>query len=293
MKRLIIFAFLVLGSSEIRAEDDVGLKQSIAYVRKLQTSTGGFLTTAPRPNIKLTPTLRATSAGVRALHYLGGETPDAEAAAKFVAACWDEASGGFSDIPRGKPDVATTAIGLMAVKALKMPMEKYGPAAVKYLADQAKTFEEIRIAVAGLEAVGEKAVRGEAWLKEVRKLQNDDGVFGKGPGQARATGGGAVVLLRLGVKLDDSARVLAVLKEGQRLNGGFGKDDDEIGSDLETTYRVMRCFHMLKQLPKNVEGVRSFVAKCRNEDGGYAVAPGEPSSVSGVYYAAIILSWLK
>ena len=41
------------------------------------------------------------------------------------------------------------------------------------------------------------------------------------------------------------------------------------------------------------EGVRSFVAKCRNSDGGYAAAPGQPSSVNGTYFAAIILHWLK
>jgi hypothetical protein len=84
-----------------------------------------------------------------------------------------------------------------------------------------------------------------------------------------------------------------VLIDGQRQNGGWGKDDSEIASDLETTYRVMRCFVMLKARPANVEGVRSFVAKCRNEDGGYGVAPAQPSSVSGTYFAAIITHWLK
>jgi hypothetical protein len=39
--------------------------------------------------------------------------------------------------------------------------------------------------------------------------------------------------------------------------------------------------------------VRSFVAKCRNADGGYGVAPGQPSNISGTYFAAIILHWLK
>ena len=54
----------------------------------------------------------------------------------------------------------------------------------------------------------------------------------------------------------------------------------------------MRCFMMLKERPDNVEGVRSFVAKCRNEDGGYGVTPGQPSSISGTYYTAIIQYWL-
>ena len=207
--------------------------------------------------------------------------------------CYDEGTGGFSDLPKGKPDVFTTAVGLMAVKELKLPAEKYSPASVKFLADNAKTFEEIRIAVAGLESIDAKSPKADEWIGAIRKLQNDDGAFGKGAGQARTSGGGAVALLRLGAKLDGQAKIVAILKDGQRLNGGYGKEDDEIGSDLETTYRVMRCFHMLKERPKSVEGIRSFVAKCRNEDGGYGVAPGQDSSISGTYYAAIILHWLK
>jgi hypothetical protein len=293
MKRLLVLALLVWIPSA-RAGDEVGGKQTIAYVQKLQTSNGGFLSMAPKPNVRLAPTLRATSAGVRTLHYLGGEVPNKEGAVKFVVSCWDEKSGGFSDLPKGKPDVFTTAVGLMALKELKIPAEKYeAPAVVKFLADNAKTFDEIRIAVAGLEAIDAKSPKADAWIAEVRKLQNDDGTFGKGAGQARATGGSAVALLRLGAKLDGQNKIVAVLKDGQRLNGGYGKEDDEGGADLETTYRVMRCFHMLKERPKSVEGIRSFIAKCRSEDGGYGVAPGQDSTISGTYYAAIILHWLK
>ena len=59
-----------------------------------------------------------------------------------------------------------------------------------------------------------------------------------------------------------------------------------MASDLESTYRVMRCFMMLKSNPERLEGLRTFIAKCRNEDGGYGVAPGQPSSAAGTYYAA-------
>jgi hypothetical protein len=54
----------------------------------------------------------------------------------------------------------------------------------------------------------------------------------------------------------------------------------------------MRCFMMLKERPARVEGLRTYVAKCRNEDGGYGVAPGQPSNVGGTYYATIITHWL-
>ena len=44
--------------------------------------------------------------------------------------------------------------------------------------------------------------------------------------------------------------------------------------------------------PANSATLQSFIAKCRNEDGGYGGAPGQASSASGTYYAGIILQWL-
>jgi hypothetical protein len=292
MKRVlaVIACSLLTGSA---LAQDAATKQTIEYVRKLQTSTGGFLSQEPKPNIRLAPTLRSTSSALRALGYLGGEVPDKAACIKFVESCHDAESGGFSDMPKGKPDVFTTAVGIMAVTELKLPVDKYAPGAVKFLSENAKGFEDIRIAAAGLERLKAKSPKNDEWLKEVLQLENERGTYGKGPGQARATGGSIVTVLRLGGKVSDTPNVLKALKEGQRQNGGYGKDDDPIASDLETTYRVMRCFVMLKAKPASVEGIRSFVAKCRNADGGYALAPGQTSSVGGTYFAAIITHWLK
>jgi prenyltransferase beta subunit len=294
MKRLVEALVIgVLVATPLYAGDQPGVKQTIAFVQKLQVTDGGFLSQPAAPNKTVVPTLRSTSAGVRALHYLGGDIPNKDACIKYVESCYDAPSGGFSDTPKGKPDVFTTAIGLMAVTEMKMPAEKYAAGAIKYLSENAKSFEEIRIAAAGLEAIRQKSPKADQWVREVAKLQNPDGTFGKDLGQARATGGSVVTLLRLGAKQVDADRALKVLKAGQRQNGGYGKDDSEIASDLETTYRVMRCFVMLKARPDNVEGARSFVAKCRNEDSGYGVAPGQPSTINGVYFAALIKHWLK
>jgi hypothetical protein len=293
MKRIgLILVGCLLVSTPARTGEP-GIKQTIAYVQKLQTQTGGFLSQAPAPNIRLAPTLRATASAVRALHYFGADIPDKDACIKYVDSCFDPKSGGFTNMPNGKPGVFETAVGLMAVVELKMPADKYVAGAIKYLSDNAKTSEEIRIAAAGLESVKQKSAKNDEWVKEVTRLMDKDGIAGKGLGQARATSGAVVTVLRLGVKLPDNDGILKVLKAGQRQNGGWGKDDSEIASDLETTYRVMRCFVMLKARPANVEGVRSFVAKCRNEDGGYGVAPGQTSSVSGAYFAAIVTHWLK
>ena len=285
MKRLVILTCLICvpftwGQS---AEDR---KATIAYLQKLQTDSGGFL-----PGGKSDKgSLRATSSALRALKYWGGEPRDAKSAAKFVDSCFDKATGGFVDAPGNKTDVTTTAIGLMAVVELKMPQEKYTEPAVKYLAENAKTFEEIRIAAAGLEAVGKRPAQADGWLEQVAKLRNPDGTYGKGPGTARATGSAGVVVLRLGGKVEQRENVVKALKAGQRADGGFGKEEGE-GSDLETTYRVMRAFFMLKEKPDEAK-VRAFVAKCRNADGGYGVAPGQPSNAGGTYFASIILHWL-
>ena len=124
----------------------------------------------------------------------------------------------------------------------------------------------------------------------MKKTQNADGTFGAGAGKARDTGGAIVALLRLGEKIESPEPIVAVLRAGQRPDGGFGKADAP--SDLESSYRILRCFAMLKARPTNVDGLRSFLAKCRNDDGGYGVSPGQPSNVGGVYYAAIIEHWL-
>ncbi len=295
MKRLgLILVGCLMAMSSARA-GDAGIKQAITYVKKLQTDGGGFRAHEPKPDAaRVAPTLRSTSAAVRALKYLGSDVPNKDACIKFVESCWDAEAGAFSDTPKGKPGVFETAVGLMAVVELKMPTDKYTGAASKYLTENAKTFEEIRIGAAGLESVklipAEKDA--ELWYKVIDDMRNKDGTFGKGLSQARDTASANVTIMRLRVTVSGKIASEA-LNIGQRQNGGWGKADSEIASDLETTYRVMRCYHMLKAKPGNVEGVRSFVARCRNEDGGYAVAPGQPSSVNGTYFGAIIRHWLK
>src|SRR5438552_2926800 len=67
--------------------------------------------------------------------------------------------------------------------------------------------------------------------------------------------------------------------------------EGKMSSDLESSYRITRCFVMLKEKP-DVERLLAFVARCRNSDGGYGVGPGQPSTVGATYYAAIIQHWL-
>jgi prenyltransferase beta subunit len=259
-------------------------KATVEYLKKLQNKDGGF---APAEG-QAKSSLGATNGALRALKYSGGEVADKTACIDFVKSCFDKTTGGFADQPGGKPTVSLTAVGLMALVELKVDPEPYKAPALSYLDQNAKTFEEVRIAAAGLEAVDPEP-RNKAWFEVVTKLRNEDGTFGKGDGQARDTGSAAVALLRLGGKVDKDA-VLKAMNSGQRKDGGFGTADAK-ESDLGTTYRVLRAYHMLKAKP-DADKLRGFIDACRNKDGGYGVSPGKPSTVSATYNAAIIQHWL-
>ncbi|HEY1861430.1 MAG TPA: prenyltransferase/squalene oxidase repeat-containing protein [Gemmataceae bacterium] len=290
----VIVVCLAALASPLRGQTAADKKATISYLQGLQAPDGGFFPATPDSNTDRAPrsSLRATSSAIRALKYFGGEPSDKTACAKFVASCFDKESGGFTDLVGGKPDVTSTAIGLMAVVELKMPGDPYAEPAVKYLTTNAKGFEDIRIAAAGLEAVAKHPKIADDWLEQVGKMANPDGTFGKDGGKTRETGGAVVVLLRLGGKVENKADVLKALNAGQRKDGAFGKDGTD-KSDLESSYRVMRAFMMLKEKPGDVDALRGFIAKCRNRDGGYGVAPNQPSTVSATYFASIILHWLE
>jgi len=284
-RAVLLCGCLLLLVPSLRAEAP-DRKATVAYLVGLQNKDGGF-----RPSADVDKaSLRATSSAIRAIKYLGGDLPNRAACAKFVESCFDKESGGFADAPGGKADVAVTAVGLMAVTELKLDADRYVGPACKYLDDHARSFEEVRIAVAGFEAVGRKPAHADAWAEQVRKTANADGTFGSGAGKARDTGSAEVVLLRLGQKPDKPEALVKALQEGQLADGGFGKEGKE--SDLESTYRILRCFHMLNARPSDSGRLRNFIAACRNRDGGYGVAPGRPSSVSGTYFAAIVTHWL-
>jgi prenyltransferase beta subunit len=290
MKRL-AFAVLCLAVCVpcLRAQSAEEQQATITYLRGLQADDGGFRPTAADPAAK--SSLRSTSSALRALKYFHGEPRDLKAAAAFVESCYDKASGGFVDHPGGKPEVATTAVGIMAVVEVKRPTEPYAEGVLKYLGEHVKGFEDIRIAAAGLEALAKPGPQADVWLKELARLRHDDGTYGEGDGAARATGGAVVAVLRLGGEVPHRDGVVKTIREGQRGDGGWGKPGTK-ESDLESSYRVMRCFHMLKERPADVDKLKAFIAKCRNQDGGYGTVPGQESSVGGTYFAAIILHWL-
>jgi len=260
------------------------LAQTAVYLAALQNPDGGFGGGADRKS-----TLGSTSSAIRTLGYVGGSVRDIYGAISFVESCYDKASGGFASTPGGKPDVGTTAGGLMAVSALKLDPAAFSRA-VDYLGANARTFEEIRIAVAGLEAIKATSPETPRWAEQILADRNPDGTFGRGPTKARDTGGKVVALLRMGRKPDAREAVLAALRDGQGADSGWSQDGAK--SDLGTSYRIMRCFFMLGEKP-DLDRLRNFIAKHRQSDGGYASTLGGSSDLGATYTCSIMLHWAR
>lgn len=280
---LLVCVFPAVAAAQTAAEKAATVK----YVLSLRDPATGAYRVAPDGK----PSLRAVNGAVKALHYLHAELPQPEKTAKFVLSCYDPKTGAFAE-PGGKPDVTITSIGVMAAAELGIPKEEYAKA-MDYLKANAKTFEEVRIGAAAVEAWGAKDCPFD--LKPWFTIADKDGtesVENFNPRDyARGIGSHAAFSLRLGRPIPGPAAVAQALRDGQRDDGGWGKKAEK-SSDIETTYRVMRALMLLKEKPKGVKKLRAFVASHRNADGGYAARPGDKSTMSGVYYASIITKWL-
>ena len=268
-------------------------KETVKWITALEAPDGGFYLAPQDPKLDAAPRpmLRATNGAVRALKYLGfpmlkGER---EKHAAFVLKCYDPKTGGFAE-PGGKPDVTMTSIGVMAAAELGSPHAQYAKA-MDYLKENAKTFEEVRIGAAAVEAWGVKdcPFKLDEWVKVATGFAAEPNPK---EDPARGAGSAVAMLLRLGQELPlNFALAQPIIAARQRKDGGWGKEEEGM-SDIETTYRVMRALMLLKEKPKDTKKLREFIDSHRNKDGGYATKPGDPSSMSGAYYCVIVSKWL-
>jgi acetyl esterase/lipase/prenyltransferase beta subunit len=281
----LLAACLIVLVPAARAQTPAELAQTASFVAALQNPDGGFAARPGGPS-----TLSSTPTGIRALKYSGGSIKDVPACIAYVKSCFDRETGGFAAAPGGKAEVNTTAVALIALSDLKIASDELVNKAMAFLDKNAKTFEEIRIAVAGLEAVQKSSPLFGEWTAKVNADRNPDGTWGKGASQAFSTGSAAAALLRMGVQPEHKDAVVAALRAGQRADGGWSKDDGP--SDLSSCYRIMRALFMLKEKP-DIDRIRGFIASCRQPNGGYAVAPGGAADMNGSYYACIITYWTR
>jgi prenyltransferase beta subunit len=295
---LVLPSFACAQSEEtVRAvERKLADARTAKWVLECEAGGGGFCHAPPKGDAKPQPSLRATNGAVRALKYLGFPLlkSERETHAKFVLSCYDPKTGAFAE-PGGKPDVTITSIGVMVAAELEIPHDKYAKA-MDYLKENAKTFEEVRIGAAAVEAwgVSECPFKLDEWVKiaDAERASWKAPADPKGPnGHARALGSYQAFRLRLGLRPNIDAASEPWLGDTQWADGGWGKKGEK-ASDMETTYRVMRALMLLKESPKDGKKLRAFIESHRNADGGYATKPGEASSMSGVYYYAIVSKWL-
>ena len=163
-----------------RAQTPAEFAQTAAFAAAHQNKDGGFAAKSGGPS-----SLGGTNAGLRVLRHVGGSVPDVLACVSYVKSC-RTADGGFASTPGGTSDFITTAIGLMAASELKINDPKLIRGAVAYLGRNARSFEEVRMAAAGLEAIGVASPEIPRWFTQIQDMRNPDGTFGAGPNQAFA-----------------------------------------------------------------------------------------------------------
>ncbi len=281
---VLTLAVLAAINVRVRAQSAADSAQTAAYAAAQQNADGGFAAGPGQPS-----TLGATNTGIRVLDYVGGSLLDEPGCIRFVNSC-KVPGGGFAQRPGGKPDVVTTALGLMAAAELKIADKAMIDDAVAYFRANTRAFEEVRMTIAGLEAVGARSPDFSRWAEQLEAMRTPDESFGQHPGKAFVTGGVAAAILRMGMNLEKREAVIATIKAGQRPDGAWSKDEGP--SDLSSSYRVMRALYMLKEKP-DVERLTGYIARCRHADGSYASTPEGPGKLGATYFATIILRWLR
>ncbi len=271
---------LLAAAARAASLSDEQREESVRFVQALQNEDGGFRASAPGGPSQLA----ATTGSIRALKYLEGEIKDRRTLGLFILSCYDPMSGGFADTPGGPTDVRSTAMGLMAMADLKMPLKERGEKAAAYLSEKAASPADVYIAAAALDAARLKTPKAPLWITRYEASRTPEGTYGSPFETATAM----ITMTRLGGGITNRDAVLQSLRAAQRPDGGFAGAGAE--SDLSSSYRMLRAFSMLKEKP-DLARLREFVSKCRNADGGYGPTPGQPSTASATYNAAIVLHW--
>lgn len=285
-----VIGFLAVGvvvhslGSPAHSQTTAELAKTAATIESLQNPDWGFAPAPGEPS-----DLRATSQAVRSLRYVGGAVPDVLGCIGFIKACQTE-SGGFANTPGGEPDSRVTSMGLIAAAELKALDKSMIDGALAYFHEHAKEIEEVRLAIAAVDAAGAKSPDMPRWIDQINSLREADGGFGDGPDRAFKAGTIGATIPRGGGTLKDPDAIAEAIKSGQQPDGGWTEGDGP--SSLSGCYRVFRALHMLKVKP-DLEALRGFIARCRTDNGLYANTPGGKGDQRATYYATIMIHWIR
>ena len=283
-------------NSHLHAQQAVSVAADYAktasVVKLLQNDDGGFASEKGGAS-----SVGATNSAVRVLKHVGGSVPNVIKAVAYVKSCFvagENGTGGIASTPGGKTDLMTTCIGLLAWGDLQIEPGTEVPACLKYLSENAKSYEEVRMSIAAFEAVKQSdKPTFERWTKQMESMANTDGTFGQGEKAAFMTGGTIAAFLRMGQPIHDARKILSVdlIRKAQKSDGGWSdKPGDK--SDIGATYRVMRSMYMMREKP-DMKRLYQFIADRRTETGLYAAVPGEKGNLGSTYTATILLWWAR
>jgi prenyltransferase beta subunit len=265
------------------------------FLQNCMQADGGY---SIHPREKST-SLGATSATLRALNYLHTKPQQLSKTKAYVWACFNKETGQFRDKPEGKPSYRSTAVGVMAVVAMR---ERFNDAdrerVLKTLLGSNQP-EDIRLGAAAIESlIVDKQLSSvpHGWLEKLNAtfgpLLNADGSYSRGADQARASAGYSAAYLRLGFPVAQKNTLQKLLASRQLESGGWSNEKGDI--DLEASYRVMRCLYLLRcKDAGTLDRCEKFIKQLKQSDGGYALPGQKLSSVSGTYFALSILHWLE
>ncbi len=289
---------LILACTAVLAQTDHEKDRTLAFINSLRDAKTGAYAVQAKPDTPLQPSVRACNGALRAKKYLGQPITDTKAMQQFVLGQYDAKTGTFSE-PGEATNPIITSIGLMAALELDSPRE---PLAKVFdsLQTTAKSFEELRLVAAAIEAWGPKECpyKPEEYLKALAPFRleylNAEQAQAKPTESARMVASVTASVLRVSSELTEKEAtwVPGCLLAGQRADGGWGQAG-VVESDLDTTYRVMRSLSLLKLAPKEPARLRDFVQSCRKSNGGYGTTAKADPSLSGVYYAVMVEKWLK
>lgn len=287
--------------SVCRAQAQEDRAKTIEYLHSLQGPGGGYRSSVNDQNDREVERLRATFAALSALRCVDGEKRNLELTKRFLKACQDLNSGGYSDVPGGRPSVVLTGLGILAIEEIKLPnmqldrtveLSRMQEEALQYLqSGKVKTFDEVCLAakaIDGRQQTLQPTIRKD-WQSVIAQATLESANRGRRQVHMAVS---AATLLRIRAPIHSREEIVKSIKASQCLDGGFAYDQGT-RSDLELTYQIMDALHVLGQLPFKRTQMRRFVTEHRNQDGGYGLAPKSQSTAVATFYASQILEWLE